>query len=131
MRGYIENIEKATLENTDYRRVIYTTEKMQLVLMNLQPGEEIGLETHNHITQFLRIEQGQADVFLNGEKTSVRDDFAIIVPGGTKHNVVNTGDTELKLYTLYSPPEHRLDVVEPTKADEVEEHFDGRTSLTD
>lgn len=127
MTGYIVNIEKATLENTDYRRVLYTAKNSQLVLMNIQAGDEIGEEIH-HLDQFIRIEQGQARVTLDGVDHDVQDDFAIVIPAGTKHNVVNTGTQELKLYTVYSPPEHKDGLVEKTKADEIEEHFDGKTT---
>ena len=127
MKGYITNIEKATLENTDYRRVLYTAKNSQLVLMNLQPDDEIGQEIH-HLDQFIRIEQGNGKVILDGVETEVRDDFAIVIPAGTEHNVINTGEVEMKLYTVYSPPEHKDGLVEHTKADEVEEHFDGKTT---
>lgn len=127
MKGYVANIEKETLENTDYRRVLYTAKNSQLVLMNLQPGEEIGTETH-HLDQFLRIEQGKAKAILDGVEHEIEADYAVIVPAGTQHNFINTGDTELKLYTIYSPPEHKDGIVEQTKADEIEEHFDGKTT---
>lgn len=127
MKGYITNIEKATLENTDYRRVLYTAKNSQLVLMCIQPGDEIGLETH-HLDQFIRIEQGLAKVILDGVEQEVREDFAVVVPAGTKHNFINKGDNELKLYTIYSPPEHKDGIIEKTKADEIEEHFDGKTT---
>jgi len=127
MKGYIVNIEKETLENTDYRRVLYTAKNSQLVLMNLQPGDEIGQEIH-HLDQFIRIEQGTGKVILDGIETVVEDDFAIVIPAGTEHNVINTGEVEMKLYTVYSPPEHKDGLVEHTKAEEVEEHFDGKTT---
>ena len=128
MKGFHTNIEKATLENTDYRRVLYTSRYSQLVLMNLQPGEEIGEETHG-LDQFLRFEAGSGKVILNGsDEFAVEADDAVVIPAGTLHNVVNTGDTELKLYTIYSPPEHKDDTVHTTKAAEREEHFDGKTS---
>jgi len=127
MKGYITNIEEATLNNKDYRRVLYTTKKSQLVLMNLQPGDEIGMETHE-LDQFIRIEQGTANVVLDGVEHEVKDDFAIVIPAGTKHNVTNTGDTELKLYSVYSPPEHKDGTVHATKADDTEEHFDEVTT---
>lgn len=127
MKGYITNIEQATLENTDYRRVLYTAKHSQLVLMNIQPGDEIGMETH-HLDQFIRIEQGKGQAILDGITHDVEDDFAVVIPAGTKHNVVNTGDTELKLYTVYSPPEHKDGTVHAAKADETEEHFDGKTT---
>lgn len=127
MKGYIANIEKETLENTDYRRVLYTAKNSQLVLMNLQPGDEIGLETH-HLDQFIRIEQGNAEVILDGVTTAIEDDYAVVIPAGTEHNVINTGSTELKLYSVYSPPEHKDGTVHKTKSDEQEEHFDGVTT---
>lgn len=126
-KGYIVNIEKETLENNDYRRVLYTSEHSQLVLMNLQPGEEIGKEIH-HLDQFIRIEQGSATAILNGQEHALEDDFAVVIPAGVEHNVINTGSEELKLYSVYSPPEHLDGTVHPTKADEKEEHFDGKTS---
>lgn len=129
MTGFTRNIEQLTLDNTNYRQVIYTSHYMQLVVMCLQPGEEIGNEVHG-LDQFIRLEQGNAKVVLdNGaEEHDVADDWAVIIPAGTYHNVINTGDQPVKLYTIYSPPEHRVDVVQPTKADEAEEHFDGRVS---
>lgn len=127
MKGYITNIEKETLENEDYRRVLYTTKNSQLVLMNIKPGEEIGEETHE-LDQFLRFEQGNGKAVLDGVESDVRDGTAVVVPAGTKHNFLNTGDTDLKLYSIYSPPEHKDGVIEKTKADEYEEHFDGVTT---
>ena len=127
MNGYIVNIEKETLENTDYRRVLYTAKNSQLVLMNLQPGEEIGMETHT-LDQFIRIEQGSAKAILDGGEHEMKDDFAVVIPAGTQHNIVNTGSGELKLYSVYSPPEHKDGTIHPTKADEKEEHFDGQTT---
>ncbi len=128
MKGYITNIEKETLENENYRKVLYTSRYSQLVVMVLQPGEEIGMEVHGDIDQFIRIEQGQGKVVLDGAETEVEDDFAIVIPAGTEHNVVNTGVEAMKLYTIYSPPEHKHDVLQAAKADEYEEHFDGVTS---
>lgn len=127
MKGFVANIEKETLENTDYRRVLYTSKNLQLVLMNLQPKEEIGMEIHE-LDQFIRIEQGRATAILDGVTHDLQDDFAIIIPAGTEHNVINTGDKELKLYSIYSPPEHKDGTVVETKTDEVEEHFDGKTT---
>ncbi|PIZ54905.1 cupin domain-containing protein, partial [Candidatus Uhrbacteria bacterium CG_4_10_14_0_2_um_filter_41_7] len=106
MNGFIVNIEKETLDNSDYRRVLYTAKNSQLVLMNIQPGGEIGMEVH-HLDQFLRIEQGEAEVSLDGVLHKIGTDFAVVVPAGTAHNFVNTGDIELKLYSIYSPPEHK------------------------
>lgn len=106
-QGYVDNIEQETLQNESFRKVLYTGPKMQLVLMTLKPGEDIGAEVHDDHDQFIRIEQGSAKVVLNGEETIAEDDFAIVIPAGTEHNVINTSETEtLKLYTLYAPPEH-------------------------
>jgi len=127
MKGYIQNIEKETLENTDYRRVLYTARYSQLVVMALQPGDEIGMEVHG-LDQFIRIEQGSGVVILDGVETKVEDDFAIVIPATTKHNVINTGSEVLKLYSIYSQPEHKDGTVHTTKADEQEEHFDGVTT---
>jgi mannose-6-phosphate isomerase-like protein (cupin superfamily) len=127
MKGYILNIEAETLNNTDYRRVLYTAKNSQLVLMSIKPGDAIGEEVH-HLDQFIRIEGGSGKAVMDGEEHDLCTDHAIIVPAGMRHNVINTGDVELKLYTIYSPPEHKDGVVEETKADEIEEHFDGKTT---
>jgi mannose-6-phosphate isomerase-like protein (cupin superfamily) len=127
MKGYVGNIEAETLQNTDYRRVLYTTKNSQLVVMSLPPGEEIGEEVH-HLDQFIRFESGKAIVYVDEHCHEVTDDFAVVIPAGTKHNVINTGTQDLKLYTLYAPPEHKDGIVEHTKADEIEEHFDGITT---
>jgi mannose-6-phosphate isomerase-like protein (cupin superfamily) len=127
MKGYIANIEKQTLENTNYRKVLYTGKNSQLVLMSIEPGDEIGEETH-HLDQFIRLEQGRGRVVLDGVEHDVEDAWAFIIPAGTKHNVLNTGDVPLKLYSIYSPPEHKDGTVHATKADEKEEHFDGVTT---
>lgn len=129
MNGYITDIEKETEKNTDYRRVLYTARNSQLVLMNLQPGEEIGEEVHK-LDQFLRFETGTGKVILDGKTHEVSGGCAVVVPAGTRHNVINTGASELKLYTVYSPPNHRDGVVHKTKKDAEanEEHFDGKTT---
>lgn len=127
MKGYITNIEKATETNTDYRRVLYTSKNCQLVVMSLKPGEEIGEETHK-LDQFIRFEEGSGTVILDGVEHPIKEDDAVIIPQGTRHNVINTGSEDLKLYTVYSPPEHKDGTVHPTKADEKEEHFDGVTT---
>lgn len=127
MKGYIGNIEKETLENTAYRRVLYTALHSQLVVMSIEPGSEIGEETH-HLDQFIRLEQGTAKLVLDDVEHEVVEDWAFVIPAGTKHNVINAGDVPLKLYTIYAPPEHIDGLVEQTKADEVEEHFDGKTT---
>ena len=126
MKHFVENIAQLTTDNSDYRRVIYTTHYTQLVLMSLPPGVEIGNEIHG-LDQFIRVESGKAKVVLNNGESEYElwDDWAIIVPAGTYHNLINTGDSVLKLYTLYSPPNHLKDTVQPTKADEVEDKFDG------
>ncbi len=129
MKGYLVNIEKETIENTDYRRVLYTSKNSQLVLMNINPGDEIGNEVHE-LDQFIRIEKGSAKAILNNGETEyeLKSDFAIVVPSGTWHNIINTGDEQLKLYTVYSPPEHKDGTVHETKDSEQEEHFDGITT---
>jgi len=127
MEGYLTNIEKATLENIDYRRVLYTAKHSQLVLMCLLPGEEIGEEVH-HLDQFFRFEAGTGTAILKGIEYSVVAETAVIVPAGVVHNLINTGDVPLKLYSIYSPPNHKDGTVHKTKADETEEHFDGATT---
>lgn len=128
MNGYVANIEEETLENADYRRVVYTGKHSQLVLMVLKPGEEIGNEVHE-VDQFIRVETGMGKAILNNDKeTAVSDGWAILVPANTWHNIVNTGTDDLKLYTLYSPPQHLKSTVQATKADEEEDQFDGQTT---
>ena len=114
---YIGNIEKETLENENFRKVLNTTKLSQLVVMSVAPGEDIGMEVHEGHDQFIRIEQGRAEVILDGEKTLVEDDFAIVIPAGTEHNVVNVGDVDLKLYTIYTPPEHPDGTIHKDKAE--------------
>lgn len=131
MKGYITNIEKASLENTLFRRVLYTAKNCQLVVMSLKPSEDIGEEVH-HLDQFIRCEAGQGKAILNGVEHVIGDGFVVVVPAGATHNIRNTSsDQPLKLYTLYAPPNHRDGVVHETKeqaeADEGE-HFDGKTS---
>jgi mannose-6-phosphate isomerase-like protein (cupin superfamily) len=130
MKGFVADIEKLTEDNTDFRRVLYTGKHVQLVLMSLKPGEEIGAEVHEDRDQFFRVEQGSGEVHIDGARTSVKSDDAIIVPAGARHNVVNTGSEPLQLYTLYGPPEHKDGTVHVTKADADahEEHFDGKTT---
>lgn len=129
MNGFVKDIETATKTNENFRRVLYTAKNLQLVLMSLLPGEDIGEEVHT-LDQFLRIDQGQGKVVLDGQETEVTDGFAVIVPAGTKHNLINTGDVPMKLYTLYAPPEHKDGIIRPTKQEAVdhEEHFDGQLS---
>jgi mannose-6-phosphate isomerase-like protein (cupin superfamily) len=119
MRGYVTNIESDTLANSDYRRVLYTGRHVQLVLMKLDPGEEIGLETHAGHDQFIRVESGTGIVILDGEERSLADGVAVIIPAGVEHNVVNTSNSvALRLYTLYGPPEHPQGTVHHSKRDE-------------
>lgn len=127
MKGYIGNIEQETKENSDYRRVLYTAKNSQLVVMNIQPGDEIGEEVHE-LDQFIRIESGEGKAIMDGVEHLLEDDYAIVIPAGMSHNVINTGTEELKLYSIYSPAEHKNGTVHRTKADEKEEHFDGETS---
>jgi mannose-6-phosphate isomerase-like protein (cupin superfamily) len=129
MNGYINNIEKLSLENNNFRRVLYTDNNSQLVVMSLLPHEDIGEEIHD-VDQFLRVEKGNGKAILNGISHDIEDGSAIIVPAGTKHNLINSGDTPMKLYTLYTPPHHRDGVIHKAKADAESdsEHFDGRTT---
>ena len=123
MTGYVTNIEADTLANTDYRRVLFTGENTQLVLMTLQPGEEIGEEVHAEHDQFIRVESGSGVVVLNGKKHDLGDGVAVVIPAGTLHNVINTSRGEpLRLYTLYSPPEHPDGTRHRTKRDEPPHH---------
>lgn len=129
MLGWVGDIEEATLANTDFRRVLYTGGQAQLTVMRLAPGEEIGLEMHDHLDQFIRVESGRARLTLGrspdqvDEEHDLADDWAVVVPGGVWHNVVNTGAGDLKLYSVYSPPEHPEATVHPTKADaDADEH---------
>ena len=118
MKGFHSNIEQDTLDNTNFRKVIYTGKHSQLVLMSLRPGEEIGLETHAENDQFLRFEGGEGKCVIDGNEYDVSDGFAIIVPAGAEHNVVNVSDSdELKIYTIYSPPHHKDGTIHITKAD--------------
>jgi len=125
--GFVTNIEQDTVENTDFRRELYTTPHTQLVLMSIEPGSEIGMETHDDLAQFIRVDAGEGYVVMDGVRTPIKDGFAIIIPENTEHNVVNTGSEPLKLYTLYSPPHHENDVVHPTRADAQadDEHWGG------
>ena len=124
--GYTDNIEDRTLENSNFRKVLFTGKYMQLVVMSLKPGEDIGEEVHDTVDQFFRIEEGEAKVVMNGEETILTDDMVAIVPAGTLHNVINTSDTnDLKLYTIYAPANHPEGTIHATKADAMaaeEEH---------
>ncbi len=132
VKGYLTNIEEATVKNSLYRQVLFTAKHTQLVLMSLKPGEEIGEEVHD-LDQFIRFEAGNGNVVLDGQNHPVQDGVAVVIPAGTRHNVINTSqDTDLKLYSLYSPPEHKVGTMHRTKKDadaDHDHHFDGRTSL--
>lgn len=130
MKGFVANIETLTEKNSDFRRVLYTGKHLQLVLMAIQPGEEIGEEVHEDRDQFFRVEKGTGEILIDGNRSKVKSADAMIVPAGARHNVMNTGDTPLQLYTIYAPPEHRDQVVRVTKedAEASEEHFDGKTT---
>ena len=131
-KGYSKDIAAQTLKNNNFRKVLYTGEHLQLVLMTLKPGEEIGEETHPDRDQFFRFEQGEGVVMIDGKKNKIEDDFGVIVPAGAKHNVINTGKTPLKMYTIYGPPEHKDKTVHKTKAvaeqNEEDDEFDGKTT---
>lgn len=130
MKGFVHDIEELTEDNSNFRRVVYTGKHLQLVLMSLLPGEEIGAEVHADHDQFFRVEKGKGEVEIDGQRTPIRSDDAVIVPAGARHNVINTGSKPLKFYTLYGPPDHKEGVVHATKADALggEEHFDGTTT---
>jgi mannose-6-phosphate isomerase-like protein (cupin superfamily) len=129
-KGYRDNIEELTLNNNDFRRVLYTGEHIQLVLMSLKPGEEIGTEVHDDKDQFFRFESGTGEVLINDKSNPVEDGIAVIVPAGAKHNVRNTGDDLLTMYTLYGPPDHKDKTVHKTKdqaeKDEENDEYDGK-----
>jgi len=125
MKGYLDDIEEITKENTTFRKVLFTGKFSQLVVMRLKPGEDIGKEVHPDIDQFFRVEEGEAKVVIDGEEAMAKEDYAIIVPAGSEHNLINTSkDKELKLYTIYSPPNHPEDTVHKTREEamEAEEH---------
>ena len=130
LKGFVGDIEKLTDDNSNFRRVLYTGKNLQLVLMTLKPGEEIGEEVHPGTDQFFRIEEGKGEVRINGEPTKINDGDVVLVPAGARHNVVNTGGELLRLYTLYAPPQHRDGTVQATKAEaeKAKEHFDGKTT---
>src|SRR5450759_1904360 len=129
MKGYVQDIEDLAVKSVEFRRVLYTTKNCQLVLMALKPKEEIGAEVHK-LDQFFRVEEGTGEAVLDGIRTAIRAGWAVVVPAGTNHNIVNTGSVPLKLYTLYAPPNHRDGVVHHTRADAEadNEHFDGKTT---
>ena len=124
MIGYIANIEEATLANNYFRRVLFTGKYCQLVVMCLQAGEDIGLEVHNTVDQFFRAESGEGKVVMNGEETLIKNGSAIVVPAGTEHNIINTGSTPLKIYTIYSPPNHKDGIIHTTKVEALADETD-------
>jgi mannose-6-phosphate isomerase-like protein (cupin superfamily) len=130
MKGFVDAIEDLTDANKDFRRVLYTGQHLQLVLMALKAGEDIGEEVHADRDQFFRVEKGRGEVWIDGKRTKVKSGDAMLVPAGARHNVKNTGAKSMRLYTLYGPPEHRDGVVRATKAkaEALEEHFDGKTT---
>jgi mannose-6-phosphate isomerase-like protein (cupin superfamily) len=129
MKGFVNDIEGLAVRNEDFRRVVYTAGNCQLVLMALRPGEEIGTELHT-LDQFFRVETGTGDAVINGVRTPIRAGFAVLVPAGTRHNIINSGKEPMKLYTLYAPPNHRDGTIHATRkaAEADDEHFDGTTT---
>ena len=130
MNGYVVNIEEATAKNENFRQVLYTAKNSQLVVMSLKPGEDIGMEVH-HLDQFIRIESGKGKAILDGVEHELADGFAVVVPAGTNHNIINSLESEMKIYTVYSPPNHVDGKIHVTKQDaqaDEGEHFDGKTS---
>ena len=131
MKGYNTNIEKDTLNNNNFRKVLYTSKHLQFVLMSLRPGEEIGEEVHTENDQFFRIEGGHGKCIIDGNEYEIKDGDAIVIPSGAKHNVLNIDNqTDLKMYTLYAPPHHKDEIVRATKkeAEDNEAEFDGKTT---
>lgn len=132
MKGFIANIEQEAQGNDSFRKVIFTAQHSQLVLMSLKPGEEIGDEVHDTLDQFFRFESGQGKVVIEGEEAIIGDGSVVVIPAGTKHNIINTSsDVALKLYTIYSPPNHQDGTIHQTKeeAEASNEHFDGKLSF--
>ncbi len=129
MKGYVQNIDSVTVKNDAFRQVLYTAKHCQLVVMALKPREEIGAEVHR-LDQFFRVEAGTGEAVLDGVRTAISAGFAVLVPAGANHNIINTGSVPLKLYTNYAPPEHRDGVIHRTRADAeaANEHFDGKTT---
>lgn len=129
MNGFVQNIETLAVGNEDFRRVLYTAKNSQLVLMSLKPQEDIGAEIHK-VDQFFRVEEGSGEAVLNGARTAIQAGFAVLVPAGINHNIINTGTVPLKLYTLYAPPNHRDGVIHKNRLDAEgdPEHFDGKTT---
>jgi mannose-6-phosphate isomerase-like protein (cupin superfamily) len=130
MKGYIENIEKLTIENDNFRKVLYTGKTSQLVLMSLKPSEEIGEEVHT-LDQFIRVEAGMGKAVIDDVETAISDGSAVVIPSGAKHNIINSDGSPMKLYTIYSPPEHADGIIHVTREDamaDTSDHFDGKTT---
>lgn len=131
-KGFITNIERDSLKNNNFRKVLYTGEYSQLVVMSLNPGDDIGKEVHTKNDQFIRIESGEGIAFINGVETHIKHDDAIVIPAGAEHNVTNTGDSIMKLYTIYGPAEHRDGTIHSTREEgekmHEQDHFDGKTT---
>lgn len=129
VKGFVQNIEDRSVKNSNFRQVLYTAKNCQLVVMSLEPKEDIGVETHP-VDQFFRVEEGRGEVIINGTKTSLRAGSGIIVPAGAEHNIINSGDIPLKLYTIYSPPHHKDGTTHKTKKDAKadKEHFNNETT---
>ena len=129
MKGFVKNIEAIAVANQDFRQVLYTAKHCQLVVMSLKPQEEIGEEIHK-LDQFFRVEEGNGEAVLDGVTTQINASVALLVPAGTKHNIINTGQSSLKLYTLYAPPNHQDCVIHHTRQDAINDnaHFDGKTT---
>ncbi len=131
MKGFVAKIENDTLKNNNFRKVLYTAKHSQLVLMSLKPKEEIGMEVHKENDQFFRFEKGKGKCIIDGHEYKIEDGFAVVVPAGAKHNIINTSDKEeLKLYTIYSPAHHKDGIVRATKKEAAanEAEFDGKTT---
>ena len=128
-KGFVQNIEEISVKNQAFSRVLYTGKHSQLVVMSLKPKEEIGMEVHK-LDQFFRVEEGSGEAILNGVRTPIRAGFAVLVPSGANHNIINTGTVPMKLYTLYAPPNHRDGVVHATRAaaEAEKKHFEGKTT---
>lgn len=126
--GFTTNLHKQARENDNFRKVLFTSNYSQLVLMSIEPGDDIGAEVHG-LDQFVAVVEGEAEGVIDGEKQTLEAGDGLVIPAGTEHNVVNTGDQPLKLYTVYSPPEHEDSIVHEDKEDQGHEHFDGKTSL--
>jgi mannose-6-phosphate isomerase-like protein (cupin superfamily) len=129
MKGFVQNIEEIAVKNDNFRQVLYTAKNTQLVVMSLKPNEEIGMEVH-HLDQFFRVEEGAGVAILDGVHTVISPGFAVLIPAGTHHNIINTGSGYLKLYTLYSPPNHADGTIHHTRAEAeaAKEKFDGKTT---